>query len=109
MPSILPGSTVITTQSQLQKKFKHATDFGVVGSPNVANLAQYDQAIKDLVASTATRHIQGIYRGLPAIINVNPVSALAVVTDLGANFITGWKLNAQQLDYVLTVGKLGGS
>jgi hypothetical protein len=93
----------------LQKKFKHAADFGVLGPPNAANLAKYDQAIKNLVASAATQHIQGFYRGLPAIINVNPVSALAVVTALNTEFITGWKLNGQQLHYVLTIGKLGGS
>lgn len=49
------------TQKQLDKKFKHASDFGVVtAKKNPETLAQYEAAIKNHMSSTATIQ-QGTY------------------------------------------------
>jgi Colicin D len=98
----------ITSTSQLQKKFKHAGDFGVTGTPNKANLQAFDNAIQGHIRSPGTQKVVGTYRGSPANIYVDPTTGLAVVTDVGANFISGWKLSAQQLWHVLNGGRLGG-
>ncbi len=97
-----------TSTSQLQKKFKHAGDFGVAGNPNKANLEAFDNAIQSHLQSPGTQKIAGTYRGDPVNIHVDPTTGLAVITDPAGNFISGWKLSAQQLWHVLNGGKLGG-
>lgn len=57
------GAEALTgvTQKQLDKKFKHASDFGVVTTKkNPETLAQYEFAIKTHMASTSTIQ-QGTY------------------------------------------------
>jgi hypothetical protein len=103
-----PPNVVATSTSQLQKKFKHAGDFGVAGTPSTANLQAFDDAIRNHVQSPATQKIVGTYRGDPVNIDVDPATELAVITDPADNFISGWKLSAQQLWHVLNGGKLGG-
>ncbi len=97
-----------TSTSQLQKKFKHAGDFGVAGNPNKANLEAFDNAIQSHLQSPGTQKIAGTYRGDPVNIHVDPTTGLTVITDPAGNFISGWKLSAQQLWHVLNGGKLGG-
>jgi hypothetical protein len=94
--------------SQLQKKFKHASDFGVSGNANKANIQAYDQALRNHVSNPAVQAVHGTYRGNPAIIHVDPTTGLAVVTDKAENFISGWKLSAQQFWHVMNGGNLGG-
>ena len=96
------------TIQQLQKKFKHASDFGVTGTGTKANLAKFEAALQQHVASGDTMHIDGSYRGQDAILHVDPNTRLAVITDMAENFVSGWRLSPQQLEYVLTKGKLGG-
>jgi hypothetical protein len=103
-----PPNVVTASTSQLQKKFKHAADFGVAGTPNKANLQAFDDALRNHVQSPATQQIVGTYRGDPANIYVDSASRLAVIVDLAGNFLTGWKLSAQQLWHVLNGGNLGG-
>ncbi|HEX7379255.1 MAG TPA: colicin D domain-containing protein [Pirellulales bacterium] len=97
----------ITTQ-QLEKKFKHAGDFGVIGTATQANLEAFDAALRKHVANGDTVHIQGWYRGQEVFLHVDSGTALAVITDKMANFVSGWRLSTQQLEYVLREGKLGG-
>lgn len=96
------------TRQQLQRKFKHASDFGVSGSATEANLAAFEATLRKHVAGGNTVHIQGWYRGQEADLHVDPGAALAVITDKSANFVSGWRLSNQQLEYVLKEGKLGG-
>jgi hypothetical protein len=97
----------VTTQ-QLQKKFKHASDFGVTGTATAPNLAAFERALQNHVASGDTVHVDGSFRGQAAILHVDPNTSLAVITDKDANFLSGWRLSAQQLEYALREGKLGG-
>jgi len=96
----------ITNPHQLQKKFKHAIDFGVSGNQNKATLAAFKTAIQGHVTSLGTTLVSGTYRGNPVNIFVDPLSKLAVLTDRTGNFISGWKLNQAQLFNVLNRGSL---
>lgn len=97
----------VTTQ-QLQKKFKHAGDFGVTGIAGRTNLIAFEAALQKHVADRDTIHIAGWYRGKDAILHVDRHTSLVVITDKAADFVSGWRLNAQQLEYALREGKLGG-
>jgi hypothetical protein len=100
---------ITTSKSQLQHAFKHAKDFGVVGNQSNKTLAEFTTAIQQHIADPGTRAIQGTYRGLNNVTHfVNPVTGLNVIRDEAGNFLSGWKLSAQQLQHVLTTGKLGG-
>ncbi|MEO0460585.1 MAG: colicin D domain-containing protein [Myxococcota bacterium] len=100
------GRVVSHTSKQLQKKFKHAEDFGVSGSYTKDNATKFLEAIQEHVSSGRTQEILGQYRGKPAIHFLDPETGLNVVTDTAGNFVTGWKLSVQQLEDVLTRGWL---
>jgi len=91
---------------QLQKKFKHASDFGIDGNYNPENAGRFEKAITDLVTDPKTQHIYGSYRGEPTIINVNPDTGLAVLQRPSGEFLSGWKLTPEQLANVLQRGSL---
>ena len=97
-----------TTQRQLQKKFKHAPDFGVNGNFNKANATQFNSSINQHINSSGVNAIQGTYRGQNVIHHVNPQTGLNVIENSSGAFQSGWKLSPQQLDHVLSSGKLGG-
>jgi hypothetical protein len=96
------------TAKQIQSKFKHAADFGVVGTYNLANASKFSAAINQHINSPVVKIIQGTYHNIPATHYVDPTTGLNVLADSAGNFISGWKLSAQQLEHVLTTGKLGG-
>jgi len=48
-----------TTAKQLQKKFKHAADFGVTGNFSKANAAKFNSAINQHLNSSGVKAIQG--------------------------------------------------
>jgi hypothetical protein len=101
------AKSVKVTDKQLQKKFKHAGDFGVSGNYH-DNGAKCGSAINEHVNSPDVKVIQGTYCDDPATLYVNPNTGLTVITDPKGNFVSGWKLSPQQLNHVLTNGKLGG-
>lgn len=91
---------------QLQKKFKHAGDFGITGNYNPSNAIKFQQAMENHLADPATKEIVGTYRGEPVIHYVNPDTGLEVITDRAGNFISSFKLNPAQLTNVLSRGSL---
>jgi len=93
---------------QLQHGFKYAEDFGAVGNANNKTLAEFSTAIQNHVAAPGTQVIQGTYRGQSATHFVDPNTGLNVIRDTSGNFLSGWELSPQQLEHVLTSGKLGG-
>ena len=102
-----PASTrVSATAKQLQKKFKHAADFGVTGNYNPANAAKFDAAIRQHIDSGATNAIRGTYKGNPVTHHVDPATGLNVIVDANGNFVSGWKLGSSQLQHVLNHGGL---
>jgi hypothetical protein len=95
-------------RSQLQHAFKHAKDFGVSGNASNRTLAQFSSAINSHVSAPGTRAIQGTFRGTPVTHHVDPSTGLNVIRDSSGNFLSGWRLSPQQLENVLTTGRLGG-
>jgi len=67
-PLLAPNSGISTAGSQLQKKFEHAGDFGVGGTPNKVNLQVFENTLRQHVNSPATQVVNGNYRGKQAII-----------------------------------------
>ena len=98
--------SITITDKQLQKKFKHADDFGVDGNYNPDSAGEFRRAIVDHVNSPETREVVGTYRGNPVTFHVNQNTGLVVLQDPGGSFLSGWKLNGQQLHHVVNDGKL---
>jgi Colicin D len=93
---------------QLQKKFKHASDFGVNGNYNTANRQLYLDALETHLDDPSTVAIQGTYRGDPVTHYFNPNTDLNVIVDPAGNFVSAWKLGPAQVQNLLTTGALGG-
>lgn len=88
-----------STTKQLQKKFKHAEDFGVTGNFNKANAAKFNSAINQHINGPGTQAIQGTYRGTQDVIHhFDPQTGLNVMSDLKGNFISGWRLSKSQIE-----------
>jgi hypothetical protein len=95
------------TPRNLQKFFgKHGSDFGLTGSWSPSRAADASRAINQHLNSPGVRAIEGAYRGNPATHYLDPSTGLNVVADGAGNFITGYKLGAEQLNDVLTTGHL---
>lgn len=94
------------TERQLQKKFKHAEDFGVAGNYNPVNAKKFNQAIQGHLNAAGTKEITGTYRGNPVTFHTDPNTGLMVIQSPNGSFLSGWKLNPQQLQHVLQDGKL---
>lgn len=90
---------------QLQKKWKHAADFGVNGNYNSANSAAYRQAIQSHMRDPGTQIIQGTYRGQQVTHFYNSQTGINVMTSNG-RFLSGWRLNATQMQNVVSRGAL---
>ncbi|WP_192551905.1 DUF637 domain-containing protein [Pseudomonas sp. IzPS59] len=105
----LAGELTGITQKQLDKKFKHASDFGVVTTKkNPETLAQYETAIKNHMESSSTSQ-QGTYGFVKdSKVFFNSTTNNAVVLDSAGNFVTGFKLspNTQQFDNFIKNGVL---
>jgi hypothetical protein len=112
-PQLGPGvksaeeTPLTTTRSQVEKKFdKHAEDFGVTAPRGRAGFDEFEQAVRSQIQDPATLHINGTYRGDPAIINYNPNTGLAVIQNPSGEFVSGWRLSPEQAMNVLQRGSL---
>jgi hypothetical protein len=99
---------LLTNARQLQKKFKHAADFGVEGNYNPANAAAFEQKIREFLGAPGTTRITGTYRGDPAVLSYSPTTSQVVVQDASGNFVSAWKMTPAQLQHVIESGSLGG-
>ncbi|MBD2663672.1 colicin D domain-containing protein [Richelia sinica] len=93
---------------QLLKKFKHASDFGVLGDCNSQNISEWENALETHMLSDDIKEIRGTFRGKPVIHYFNPTTRLNVVCNENNTFISGWKLSCPQVEALLTTGNLGG-
>lgn len=93
---------------KLQKKYKHADDFGVSGPYNKQNAEAFRDAIQNHVNDPNVTKISGTYRGDPVTHYYNPSNGLNVIVDSNDNFVSGWKLSPAQQTHVTTSGNLGG-
>jgi len=99
---------VKTTSKILQKKFKHAADFGISGNYSKATADEFDKAIQKHVNKPGIQVITGTYRKDPVTHYFDPATDLNVIVSPGGEFISGWKLTAAQKTHVTTTGNLGG-
>jgi hypothetical protein len=91
---------------QLQKKYKHAEDFGLPKNFNSQNAKAFQNAINNHIGSGKTVKIEGTYRGDPVTHYLDPTTGLNVISDKSGNFISGFKLNPAQLQNVKKRGSL---
>lgn len=102
-----PGTPMTTTRAQLEKKFDlHAADFGVTAPRGRSGFEAFEDAVQKLVNDPATLHIEGLYRGNPALLNFNANSGLAVIQKPSGEFVSGWRLDSEQIMNVLERGRL---
>ena len=75
---------------QVQKKFKHASDFDVAGNYSSTNGQRFQAAIEAHVRSAETIELRGSYRGDSARFYYNIQTRNAVITDLrGISLVDG--------------------
>jgi Colicin D len=98
--------TITFAARQVQRKFKHAADFGVMGPYSRARAMQFAQAMRAHVEAQTTVVRQGTYRGEPVTHFVNPHTGLNVIRGAHGTFVSGWRLMPDQLANVLTRGRL---
>jgi hypothetical protein len=95
------------TERNLQKGFtKHGADFGMTGNWNPSRAADYSRAVNQHINAPGVRSITGTYRGNPVTHYVDPNTGLNVIADQAGNYVSGWRLSAEQLESVLTTGRL---
>jgi len=82
--------------------------FGVTEPRGKAGFEAFENAVKQHVDDPATMHINGTYRGEPAIPNYNSNNGLVVVQSPTGEFISGWRVSPAQATNILNQGKLGG-
>jgi hypothetical protein len=98
--------TITISARQLQRKFKHAADFGVIGRYSRAQATQFEQALRAHVEDQATLMIPGSYRGEPVTHFVHSQTGLDVIRDADGVFVSAWRLTPEQLANVLSHGSL---
>jgi hypothetical protein len=91
---------------KLDKKWKHAIEFGVSGNRTINNLQIYKQALEKHLNNPDTIEIVGSYRGTPRYHYYNPTNDLWVAVDMNRDYLAGWMLGTEQIRYLLTVGKV---
>ena len=92
--------------SQLQRKFKHAIDFGVTGNYNKQNVLLFRDKIVAHMKDPTTKMIEGTFRGKEVTMYFNEGTHLNVILDTGGNFVSGWKLFQNQFINVRDRGAL---
>jgi hypothetical protein len=107
-PPLINEVPLQTDRAQIESKYKHAADFGVSDPRGRTGFDNFDRAVKQVVDDPATLHIQGTFRGQPAILNYNPNSGLCVIQSPDGKFISGWELDPEQAANVMSRGTLGG-
>lgn len=109
-PAAPPKSSDSITfpQTILNKKFKHAIDFGIDGNNNRANQQAFQEALTTHIDGPNTQAITGTYRGNDAVHYFDPNTGLNVVTTPDGKLVSAWKLSEAQQWHLLNGGNLGG-
>jgi len=92
----------------IQKKFKHASDFGITGNYSKQNGQLFQDAVEMHIQDSGTQRIMGTYRETQnAIHYYNPSTGLNVIVDAATNeFVSGWNLFPNQVTDLLTNGNV---
>lgn len=101
-------SRVKFTDKQIQSKFKHAEDFGIKGNYNKSTAAEFRSALESHIKSPSTGRIEGMFRNKQVSHYYNPDTGINVIVDSNNNFVSGWRLDPAQIDWLLRTGRIGG-
>ncbi|QXI37032.1 S-type pyocin domain-containing protein [Pseudomonas xantholysinigenes] len=101
-----PLDSGIFTRRQLDKKYKHAIDFGVLATnKNTETLTAFRDAIEQHLNSSSTIE-KGTYRREPGSkVYFNPTTNLVVIVAANGKFLSGWHLSPgsdQHRNYIET-------
>nr|WP_314263751.1 hemagglutinin repeat-containing protein [uncultured Moellerella sp.] len=99
-PNISTENTINFNEKQLDKKFKHAVDFGITTTKkNPETLRQYENAINNHMVDKVTtpKGTYGFVKDSKVYFNSNTNNA--VVLDSSGNFVTGFKLTPGTSQY----------
>lgn len=92
-------------ERQAQSKFKHAKDFGILGSYNKIRGQEFVKTLKDFITSNSVYKKDIVYRGEKRCIYIDKETDQGVLIKDG-QFESGWKLDPKQLKDILTKGRL---
>lgn len=101
--SVAKDGSVIQ-KSQLQRKYNHASDFGITGPYKKKNAALYEKAILDHINDPNVEVIYGSYRREPVRHYLNENGLFVMVNESTNNYWSGWQLDDKQKNDLLTQG-----
>lgn len=93
-------------KKQVQKKFKHASDYGIKGNWSTQNGVAFESAVKRQIQSV--RHpILGTYRGNIQVYHFyDPKTGIDTMIKPDGSFYAGWKLSKEQIASLLRSGNV---
>ena len=100
--------TYVIQDKQLQSKFKHASDLGIRESYSLQNIIKFRIAIENHLQSSTTKVRRGTFRGRSVVHYFDPKTPLNVIINDKGYFVSGWKLNEDQLKAIIDTGNIGG-
>lgn len=102
------GDGSILEDVQVRRKFKHATDFGILGNPNRQNYELFKDKLVEHMKDPSTRIKEGTYKkNIEVFHYFNEETGLNVMVRQNDNtFLSVWKLNDEQLKNVKDRGTL---
>ena len=105
-----PRKPLDMTPKQLQKKYKHGHDLdpSIPRNYNPQNAEAFRTRLDDFLRDPAVSTRDGLYRGEPAVFNVNPTTGQMVMQKPDGTLWSVWNLSPRQLMHVIRDGRLGG-
>jgi hypothetical protein len=92
---------------QIQKKYKHAPDFGVSGNYNLENAQLFKDKVIEHMKKTSTQIIEETFKNIEVTHYFDPETGLNVFFNRdNKKFISGWLLKDDQLDNMVNRGSL---
>lgn len=92
---------------QIQKKYKHAPDFGISGDYNRENGQLFKDKIIEHMKNPSTKILEGTFKTIEVTHYFNPETGLNVFFNRDNNkFISGWLLKDDQLYNMVNRGAL---
>ncbi len=98
---------LIAPRLALERKFKHARDFGVTARRGREGFEEFEGALRSFLNKPMVTRIHGVYRGQEVILSYERESMLVVVQTPAGEFISGWRMTPVQFQYVTQRGVLG--
>ena len=93
------------TKIQLQKKFKHAPDFGLIGNYSNTQAKAFEEAVINHFLNKNTQLIRGTYKGYSVNHYYNKITKVNVICK-DKKFLSCWKLSGMQQFYIITSGNI---